>query len=48
MPDDFVELVSQRYIELYERITGLTFEKGSLDDMVQRIKTNVDQYLMSK
>ena len=48
MPDDFVELVSQRYIELYEKITGLAFEKGSLDDMVQRIKTNVDQYLMSK
>lgn len=27
MPEDFVETVSRRYIELYEKITGLTFQK---------------------
>lgn len=28
MPDGFVEVVSDRYIELYEKITGRTFEKN--------------------
>lgn len=35
MPDEFVEVVSQRYIELYEKITGQTF--------VQRSYTNIDE-----
>ena len=28
MPDEFVTVVSDRYIELYEQITGLKFERG--------------------
>ena len=44
MPDDFVELVSQRYIELYEKITGEAFIKDSQEDMIARINNNVSQY----
>ena len=29
MPDDFVELVSERYIELYERLTGRAFVRDT-------------------
>jgi phosphoribosylaminoimidazole-succinocarboxamide synthase len=47
MPDDFVELVSQRYIELYEKITGEAFIKDAQEDMIARINNNVSQYLMA-
>ncbi len=47
MPDDFVELVSQRYIELYEKITGKTFQRGTQEPMIERISKNVENYLIS-
>lgn len=47
MPDDFVELVSQRYIELYEKITGESFIKDTQEDMIARINERVSSYLMS-
>jgi phosphoribosylaminoimidazole-succinocarboxamide synthase len=47
MPDDFVELVSQRYIELYEKITGKNFIKDAEEDMIARINERVSAYLMS-
>jgi phosphoribosylaminoimidazole-succinocarboxamide synthase len=47
MPDDFVELVSQRYIELYEKITGEAFIKDAQEDMIARINNKVSQYLMA-
>lgn len=46
MPDDFVEIVSERYIELYERITGLQFEKGDTTNIHKRIESNVARFLM--
>jgi len=45
MPDDYVEEVSERYIELYEQITGETFEKADLSDIESRIESNVLNYL---
>jgi phosphoribosylaminoimidazole-succinocarboxamide synthase len=47
MPDDFVELVSSRYIELYEKITGETFVRSDVSDIENRINTNVLNYLSS-
>jgi phosphoribosylaminoimidazole-succinocarboxamide synthase len=47
MPDDFVELVSNRYIELYEKITGETFVRSDVSDIENRINTNVLNYLSS-
>ena len=45
MPDSFVETVSERYIELYERITGSSFQKSETSDIEARIKDNVESYL---
>ena len=45
MPDGFIEEVSDRYIELYERITGLTFERTDTTNIVSRISQNVMAYL---
>lgn len=41
MPDDFVALVSERYIELYERITGKKFKKADTSAVKERINNNV-------
>ena len=45
MPDDFVQVISERYIELYERITGLAFQKADTQNIVARIENNVNAYL---
>ena len=45
MPDDFVNEVSERYIELYEIITGKKFEKADTDNIHERIENNVLSYL---
>ena len=45
MPDSFVEIVSERYIELYEKVTGIAFVKdeGELD-INDRVQKSLDQY----
>ncbi len=48
MPDDFVGVVTDRYIELYEKITGKEFEKADTSDIQARIQKNVDTFLASK
>jgi phosphoribosylaminoimidazole-succinocarboxamide synthase len=45
MPDAFVNEVSERYIELYELITGKAFEKAQSEDILARIEGNVLGYL---
>jgi len=45
MTDEFVNLVSERYIELYEHLTGKKFEKAMLANMESRIFENVSKYL---
>ena len=45
MSDDYISSISQRYIELYEAITGKTFVKSSLEDLTERIQKNVEEYL---
>ncbi|NVK65186.1 MAG: phosphoribosylaminoimidazolesuccinocarboxamide synthase [Flavobacteriales bacterium] len=47
MPDDFVQVVTERYIELYEKITGKTFVKSDTSNIQERIQSNVDEYLAS-
>lgn len=41
MPDAFVAQITQRYTELYERITGKSFEAADTSNMVMRIEENV-------
>jgi phosphoribosylaminoimidazole-succinocarboxamide synthase len=41
----YVNSVSDRYIELYENITGTAFVKADTTDIVKRIQDNVTSYL---
>ncbi len=45
MSDDYIETVSERYIELYENITGETFVKADVSNIENRIEKNVLSYL---
>jgi len=45
MSDEFITQVSERYIELYEHITGDTFIKSDISNIQERIQTNVETYL---
>ena len=45
MDEILINSISQRYIELYEKITGLSFKKASIDNIQQRIQKNVSEYL---
>lgn len=48
MSDAYIESVSERYIELYEHITGTTFVRADISDIEQRIEQNVLNYLKSR
>lgn len=41
MPDAFVLEISNRYIELYEKVTGKSFVKDQTADPLQRIEQNI-------
>ena len=45
MPDEFVQTITDRYIELYEQISGNTFVKAETSDIANRIQSNVENYL---
>ena len=45
MPEVFVEQITERYVELYERITGQEFRRAATADMAVRIEENVLAYL---
>ncbi len=45
MSEEYINSVSERYIELYENITGEKFEKADVSNIEQRIKMNVEAYL---
>jgi phosphoribosylaminoimidazole-succinocarboxamide synthase len=48
LPKEFVEHVTQRYIELYEQITNESFKPDSYDKRLQDIKDAVDGFLEQK
>ncbi len=48
IPNEFVEQVSQRYIELYESITGEQFEKADAEDVNKRIEENINNFLNNR
>ncbi len=45
MTDDFVEMVSERYIELFENITGEKFKRAKTDEIESRIFNNINEFL---
>jgi len=47
MTDEFVKSVSDRYIELYEKVTGEKFVKVPTDVVVKRLEKNINDFLKS-
>ncbi|MFA5417721.1 MAG: phosphoribosylaminoimidazolesuccinocarboxamide synthase [Bacteroidales bacterium] len=47
MTDEFVNSVSERYIELYEKVTGESFERAESEDVISRIELNINNYIKS-
>lgn len=45
MPDEFVQTVSSRYIELYEKIIGEKFKPVISENITERIDANVKSFL---
>lgn len=45
MSEDYIQTVSDRYIELYENIMGETFVKADVSNIQSRIEANVLDYL---
>ena len=48
MSDEYIESVSERYIELYENITATPFEKADVSNIEARIDRNVREYLANR
>jgi phosphoribosylaminoimidazole-succinocarboxamide synthase len=48
MTEKFVQQVSDRYIELFENITGDKFVKADSGDVKMRIKNNIEKFITSK
>jgi phosphoribosylaminoimidazole-succinocarboxamide synthase len=47
IPDEFVSEITDRYIELYEKITGEKFVRERSENVLGRIEKNVSKYLES-
>jgi phosphoribosylaminoimidazole-succinocarboxamide synthase len=48
MTDEFVTQVSERYIELFENITGKYFMKEDVDNVLSRVEMNINNYLKNR
>ena len=45
MSDEYVNMVSERYIELFEKITGEKFQKSQSENTEERINKNISAFL---
>lgn len=45
IPEDFIALITDRYIELFEKITGKAFQKANVENVEQRIESNTNSAL---
>lgn len=48
MTDEYCDSVTERYIELYEKIMGYPFVKHTTDNLEARIQKNLTEWLMSR
>ena len=48
MTDEYIETVSERYIELFENIIGEKFVKADISNINERIEKNVLSYLQNR
>ena len=47
MSEEWVNEISNRYIELYEKISGEKFVRHEAKDLAQRVETNINTYLQT-
>jgi len=47
MPDEFVQSVTDRYIELFENITGNKFQRANTNNIQERIFENISTFMKS-
>lgn len=47
MTDEYVNSVSERYIELYEKVVGKKFERADINSVEKRVETNILTFLSS-
>ena len=45
MDDEFVQQVSDRYIELYEKIVGAKFITADITDTLARIEVSINRFI---
>lgn len=45
MTDEFVDSVTERYIELFEKVSGKKFERSNIDNIEERIEKNVKDWI---
>ena len=45
MSDEWVNQISERYIELFEKVTGKKFDKDNSIDILKRVENNIINYL---
>ncbi len=48
LPEEFINEITQRYIELFEKITGKEFRKAEVTDINHRIEQNVLEFLANQ
>ncbi len=48
MTDEYCLSVAERYIELYEHVTGEKFVRTEQDHLAQRIEKNITDFLKKK
>lgn len=48
MTDEVVISISERYIELFEKVTGETFQKDGNQNALERIESNISNYLQNR
>ena len=46
MTNDVVEMVSGRYIELYEKLTGKKFKNINSENIIERINNNLKEFII--
>lgn len=47
MSNEWITQISERYIELFEKVSGKKFEKDTSEDVLKRVETNINNYLAS-
>jgi len=45
MSEQWINQISERYIELFEKVSGKKFEKDTSNDIFNRVETNINNYL---